>query len=31
MVMGITLLEMFQKPLYDLASRREDAQADQDK
>jgi hypothetical protein len=31
MVLGIMLFQMFQKPLYDLASRRKDAQADQDK
>jgi hypothetical protein len=31
MVVGITLLKMFQKPLYDLASGRQDSQTNQDK
>ena len=31
MVLGITLLKMFQEPLDDLASRREDGKTNQDK
>ncbi len=31
MVVGITLLKMFQKPPYYFTSRRKDGQADQDK
>ena len=31
MVVGVTLLKMLQKPLYDFASRREDSQTNQDK
>jgi hypothetical protein len=31
MVVGVTFLKMFQKPLYYFASRRKDGQANQDK
>jgi hypothetical protein len=31
MVVGVTFLKMFQKPLYHFAARREDGQTNQDK